>query len=178
MKLIKAIIFIAVLSLFAMSPALAKDDIQITLIPDKDKYEEGDPILLKYQILWLGSEDAQIYFSRTAFPPLEILYLNRWPLELNDDSPIATQSVPSRHEIRLFAPTMLGDSEAFFINSSQQPLNFFNGKQGYYSLDKNGRYVIRAKFDLNNPWKISNKQKATLWSNAIVLEIVPRGAKK
>ena len=155
----------------AFTHARAKNDIQVTLFSNKSKYVVGEPVSLQYEVLWLGNQDAYIYFNRLAFPELEVLYLNLYPVALQNPISTPVHSEPGRHEVRGFAPTMRGSSEAFIINSPTHPLVFLNGKEGYYLFDKEGTYVIRAKFDISGPWKISNKQSETIWSSAIVIEI-------
>jgi len=145
--------------------------IQLSLLSKKHKYKVGEPVELKYEVLWLGSKDGEIYFNSTAFPELEILYLNQWRLELQNSEPIKIRKEPGRNEIRTFAPTMNGSSKTFVINSKEKPVTFLNGIRGYFLFEKNGTYVIRAKFDNKSLWKLSKDQKATIWSNSIVIEI-------
>jgi hypothetical protein len=173
-KNIRIVIFIGLLIIIlapASTHAGAKTDIQVTLFSDRNKYVVDEPVSLQYEVLWLGKEDAYIYFNRLAFPELEVLYLNLYPVALQNPIITPVRSEPGRHEVRGFAPTMRGSSETFVINSPTDPLVFLNGKKGYYLLNKKGTYVIRAKFDISGPWKISDKQSETIWSNAIVIEI-------
>lgn len=146
-------------------------ELQITLSSDKDQYKIGEPIRLKYEVLWLGYNEARIYVNVLAFPRLEVLYLNTRPLNLQNALPIEVRSKPGRHEIRTFAPTMADTSDEFVINSPSEPIRFLNGVKGYYALEKHGSYVIRAKFDASSPWKVSDKQSGTIVSNTIVVWI-------
>jgi hypothetical protein len=145
--------------------------LQVTLSSDKVHYEAEEPIKLKYEVLWLGDEDANIYMNALTFPELEILYLNKDRLTLQDSTPFVVRSKPGRHEIRTFAPTMEATSDEFAINSSSEPIQFLNGVKGYYVLEKQGSYVIRARFDMSSPWKLSDRQEGTIISNAIVIKV-------
>ena len=145
--------------------------LQVTLSSDKVHYEAGEPIKLKYEVLWLGGEDAHIYMNRLTFPELEILYLNKDRLTLQASTPFVVRSKPGRHEIRTFAPTMKAASDEFFINSPSEPIRFLNGVKGHYVLEKQGSYVIRAKFDMSSLWKLSDRQEGTIISNAIVIKV-------
>lgn len=145
--------------------------IQITLISDKESYQLNEPIKLKYKALWLGKDDAVIYLNRFSFPELEILYLNRDPLVIQKDSIVKIRKKPGRHEIHLLAPTMETTSDEFYINLKSQPTQYLNGMRGYYKFDKIGSYVIRTKFDIKSPWKLSDKQKNTIFSNYIIIQI-------
>lgn len=145
--------------------------LQVLLFSDKDHYRTGEPIKFRYEILWLGDGDARIYMNALAFPELEILYLNRKRVALQNAVPIAIRAKPGRHEIRTFAPTMKAVSEEFGINSFSKPVRFMNGMKGYYALEDPGAYVIRAKFGASSPWKISNKQEGKILSNAIVIAV-------
>lgn len=176
-------LFFGVVILFSFAPAYAaaNDNLQVTLISDKSTYLINEPISLKYKVSWQGQEDAEIYFNRLAFPQLDVLF-NQQAVMLQGvrSTPIKSKvtgqevnlrATPGRHEIRVFAPTMSGDSESFVINSPNRPLVYLNGLSGYYVFDKEGTYLIRAKFDMSNPWKLSNKQTQTMWSNTISIEV-------
>jgi len=145
--------------------------LQVTLSSDKVHYEAKEPIKLKYEVLWLGDEDAHIYMNGLTFPELEILYLSKDRLTLQDSTPFVVRSKPGRHEIRTFAPTMEATSDEFVINSPSEPIRFLNGVKGHYVLEKQGSYVIRAKFDMSSPWKLSDRQERTIISSAIVIKV-------
>ncbi len=131
-KKIKIVIFIVLLVISSAQPSIqagAKADIQVTLFSDRSKYIAGEPISLNYEVLWLGKQDAYIYFNRLAFPELEVLYLNLYSVALQNATTIPIRSEPGRHEVHGFAPTMRGTSENFVINSPSHPLDFLNGKK-------------------------------------------------
>ena len=85
-----------VLALFASSIATA-GEVQVSLRSDKMEYSRGEVVKLSYETLWLGSNDAQMRFSSTAFPEIEVLYLNKYPVELTESAEIKELPVLRRH---------------------------------------------------------------------------------
>lgn len=159
-----------VLALFASSIATA-GEVQVSLRSDKMEYSRGEVVKLSYETLWLGSNDAQMRFSSTAFPEIEVLYLNKYPVELTESAEIKELPTSSRHEKATFAPTMSRLSKRFAINDASAPTTFLNGTVGYYQLDKPGAYVIRALFRANTNWHLYEGQDADVYSTRIVIRV-------
>jgi hypothetical protein len=147
-----------------------RPNVQITLYSDKSDYAKGEPIKLKYEVLWLGDTDAKVYLNTLTFPELEVFYHGE-RLVLHNATPVVVRSTPGRHEIRTLAPTMTASSYDFIVNSPAEPIRFLSGTEGYYIFDKRGSYVIRAKFDYASPWKLVDEQQEHMTSNAIVIRI-------
>ena len=147
-------------------------DAQVILRADKTEYIVGERISLIYDTLWLGSNEGQLYFSNSAFPEIEVLYLNRFPVEITETGQFELEPQPGRHEQATFAPTMNRVSTAFAINEPEKPIRFLDGKEGYYELEKRGTYVIRATFRFASQWKLYEGQDADIQSTALVIRVV------
>ena len=154
-----------------ISNAAFADDVQVTLRSDKTEYAVGEIVTLSYETLWLGSGDGEMRFSSTAFPEIEILLVNRFPVEMTETGLIEPLREPSRHEKALFAPTMSRLSSEFAINDESAPTRFLNGKQGYYQLDRRGTYIIRAVFRADSKWELFEGQESDVRSTAVAIKI-------
>lgn len=159
-----------VLALFASSIAMA-DEAQVLLRSDKIDYARGESVNLFYETLWLGSEDGQMRFSSTAFPEIEVLYLNEYLVELTESAESKTIPAPSHHEKSTFAPTMSHLSKEFAINDAGDPTTFLDGTVGFYQLDRPGVYVIRALFRANTDWHLYEGQDVDVYSTRIVIRV-------
>jgi hypothetical protein len=153
--------------------AARSQDIQLTLKSAESVYSQGAPIKLSYEVLWLGEGDGRVFENSLAFPALEISYLNRFRVEMVELYRFVVRTEPSRHERHTFAPTMRFESKAFQINDSTEGVQFLDGRVGYYRFEKAGTYVIRAIFRKSFGWKLYDAQRGDVFSNAIVVEIVP-----
>src|SRR5687768_8044906 len=101
---------IALLASCLSWPALSQD-VQLTLKSADSSYSQSEPIKLSYEVLWLGESDGQVFENSLTFPALEILYLNRFPVEMVELHSFEVSAEPSRHERRTFAPTMRFESK-------------------------------------------------------------------
>ena len=147
------------------------DEIQVILRSDKPEYKPGETVNLSLDVLWLGAGDGVLYFNSLAFPELEVLYLNRSPVEMTVTDRFIVRPGPSRHEVRVFAPTMQFESAPFSINTKGSPTRYLDGRAGYYDLDRQGPYVIRATFGYSTDWKLHEGQTSDIRSSAVVIRI-------
>ncbi len=147
------------------------EDVQVSLRSDKSDYELGEIVHLSYEVLWLGSGDGQMRFSSKALPEIEVLYLNKFLVNLTETAAVETLRGPSRHEKATFAPTMSRLSNEFAINDADAPTRFLNGKRGYYQFDRPGTYVIRAVFRADPQWRLFEGQDVAVRSTAIAIKI-------
>lgn len=162
------------LSLICLEAALA--DVQVVLQTNKKDYVVGEPIKLSYQATWLGQNDGRIRLSSTGFPKLKISFLNMNPVDIVMTGESTISERPSRHEVAVFAPTMGRISSDFTINDSSQPVNYLDGTQGYYKLDRSGTYAITAMFPAGTKWRLFDKQTETIRSTTVVIRIGHTGS--
>lgn len=162
---------ILVASLVLVSEIAPGGEAQVVLRADKSRYLLGEAINLSYETLWLGSNDGQMRFSSIAFPEIEVLFLNRYPVRLTETAVARQLLAPSRHERATFAPTMRRVSKEFTINDPNSPTMFLNGKCGYFDLDRRGAYIIRAVFRANTMWELYEGQELDIYSTAIAIGI-------
>ena len=87
-------------TLLLISAAAFADESQVILRSDKTEYKLGEMILLSYDTLWLGSDDRLMRFSSTAFPEIEVRFLDRFPVELTETHRVQSLPEPSRLKLR------------------------------------------------------------------------------
>jgi len=161
---------VAVLAVCVGTNLSSAQDIQVSLRSDKATYVAGEPIKVSFEALWLGSGDGYLFVNSVAFPELEIAYLNSLPVEMTVVGNFVVRPEPSRHERRVFAPTMKLESQWAIINDPAGT-KFTNGSIGFYSLKTAGTYVIRAVFKNSPTWPLYKGQDSDVRSNALVVEI-------
>jgi hypothetical protein len=125
-----------------LAGAAHAEQTQVTQSSDKPEYSQGEAISLSYEALWLCKNPGNIRVSHTAFPELEVLYVNWFLVEMIVTGTADQLREPSRHERATFAPTMSRASDLHVINDEASPATFLNGKRGYHSFDRAGAYVI------------------------------------
>ncbi len=147
-------------------------DAQVILRADKTEYTAREKISIFFDALWLGPNDGQLYVNSLAFPEIEVLYLNKFPIELTETGQFELRPQPSRHERATYAPTMNWVSAAFSINDPKSPTRFLDGKEGYYKFDRQGAFIIRATFRYESQFKLYEGQEADIQSTALLIRIV------